>query len=444
MAGCEGSSSPSSLQGEAARIAAQLDASVTANIDEYRNLCAQYNNERTQGTSGTGSGSGTAYPLKQFCSGGSWTNAHDRLTTQVLQNMPAQYASKRESIQSFVRTGSPSLSSLEVTGSTATALTELQGLRARTGHYTPSGHRSTTVTPSDARLGSARTELDNVTSSLNGLPALTAANPAQQTSVRNCLRSGTAGSVTTSSGWTGINTALGLTMPAETKDLKSFLVSVSTNLRTRLNDLNSGNLGERVRAVDTNTQAMRTAIDSARSCIASISPTSAGVTAYLTALNSASTQLGATRTSTSALASALPATTPARDTASTHRSSDEVTDICQILTEATADAVRDRCSDESESAERRRCEERAETRYNTSPPNSPSVLAEVNRSISSVMDTARTTQSGLTAQQWQRVGERSSGTCSSAANAARNNGGTFSDMLRAFDTRTMGTGGAIR
>jgi len=457
MAGCAGDFSPSKLQGEATRIVANLDASVNANLNEYSNLCAQYNNERTAGAA-AGSGSSSAIPLRDACeSGGPWNVAYGRLATRVLSNIPSSDLSKREAIRTWL-TGTGSKPEISNAAFSAT-LDDLKGLQNPTvptvsaAPATPvvaatpaTGADTTSGTVNDEFLGQCRTNVTAIkTDAGTGttLPFGAIFTDPQLTKVRNCL-DGDAGN--------GTNAAVAY--PVRTS---ADTIMGDTGLGTAIPTTPATALTTRTAAAKTATDTLNTQLTTMSGCLTALqgqagfntcTPTSTSP-AHCVKLRDVVTKVETAKTKASECATKL-AAMPARITARTTPATTPIAstpaatptdtgELCAALEAATVREAAAACTGPETSASACRTTETTNARRRV-----PAGFSGINGRIASVLEAARTTTTGNNDQLWSRIGERSSGACNAGMNGARG-GGEFAEMLRRFDQNTMGGGmNAIR
>jgi len=98
LAGCEGDSSPASLQSDISKVAAHLDARVTPSINAYRNICAEFNANGTE----TSSDSNDDKPIIQaYCEGNK-----RKFRDDIVNGYPeSERESRRTAFDDIVNTG---------------------------------------------------------------------------------------------------------------------------------------------------------------------------------------------------------------------------------------------------------------------------------------------------------------------------------------------------
>ncbi|MBI2520477.1 MAG: hypothetical protein HYV97_08660 [Bdellovibrio sp.] len=451
MAGCSGDFSPSKLQGEATRIVANLDASVSANLNEYSNLCAQYNNEKTVGAS-AGSGSSSAYPLREMCeSGGTWDVAYGRLAARILTNTPPADASKKEAIRSYL-TGDgakPEISNAAF----STALDDLKGLKGlQADSLAPIPTTTTASAPgpngtnTDPNIRDSREAVTAIQTAMGttGMPfgaTFTGTGHTAATTEVNTCFGATSGATPTYPFRTNTTDILGANglqdpMPTDTTQLTTRASTAKEKaeaLNTQLDAVKScleGLSGDSGKVPFKSCTASSTgpACSKLREVIAKVTTSKAKAVEAVTKLRELNTNIAARSTPTPS--------TPTTPVASVKK------DLCEGIADGVRADVVTECGPRpatgaTEIASHNTCKAGVEGRNR--PPSQPSQVGSANRRIVSILEASRTTTSGNNDQLWSRIGERSSGSCNAAMNSARG-GGEFAEMLRRFDQNTMGAG----
>jgi len=453
--GCEGDFSPRSLHSEAIRISTLLDASVTANLNEYNNLCARVNNE-SNSTSTTGSGSGDAFPLRTACGEGSWNSAFTTLSNTLLSNMPSTATAHREGILNFLRTGEGNLSDMGVSGGFRTAVERMRALRSSTISASASSSSSSTgggTASGDANSGTARDPeierirrgMNNVKEKLTGLPSSPNAGE---------LGSGVAGCINTLN--PGTHTDIFTSQNA------------ALNAMAPSNPLNDTNLAERVETARSAMAGQGPSITAYKACLEGLprnaapygtatAPCDVSQGADIGSLNAKCRELrgklldaGLMATGMETLNRELPLlksrvaarTTPAA--APVASSPTSTTDVCEAIDVGVQNTVTSECgtrpaSVASEISAFNTCKTGVETRLASRLPSSPARLNAINSELMEIFEQGRTSNVGNTAQLWSRIGERSSGACAAAGNSSRP-GNAFAEFLQRFDSATIGSG----
>jgi len=434
-AGCEGDFSPSSLYGDATKIAAHIDTSVPANLDEYRNFCAQFNNESENGTETEDSDNATPHALKKICSSGSWQSALNNLTTRVLRELPPQHRRKSGDIRRFVQGGSPSLSSIGVGGSFGQALKKIRSLQSKkvtardTGGSSAMDHTAASDKLNSAyedftgALTSAREiRLDSSTATFSG---------STNTAIEGCFRSATI--------------TIANTNPQTIETAIVGLVEPLQNNAQEAKDASGSTQREKTLALKTSTQSASRSLDSVSACIGNLSATGAqgeALELMKRQINGAKTSVARGLPDVVAAVDELGGPESSRSTASNSDNEGESTnDVCEALTILEDRRVDSNCPTGT-AGTATRCRERYEERNTRNAPTS--ALRGISSEVGEVLQLAAAGSAGGQEKLWSSIGQRASGTCERRAFGNRGGGGVFEQMLDQFDPNPNATGTRIR
>ncbi len=454
--GCEGSNSPSTLMGEANRIAAHLDPTVVANLDEFARVCSQSNNHRS---SENGEGSEAKAPtepiLQRVCEAGGVPEGLSVVTNEISRNLPPGLRSHRGAVMRYMRGTGPD-----------SALDDIEGMKS--GALRTAANEMRTISRDGSRDSEPAREVA-ATSATAGAATGAAATPrvpsAAETTARTGIReSRTAVATHTAAVATANATATpaivagtAIPMPTCTPALNPAPTSGQT-LQQYIEGLVPETLGSATAPANPNASeltnketsltSLGTCLTAAQAALSSASPAVActGTTLCADRYNPLISDVLRMRDNVSLLRQELaanppPASSPATPSTATSSRSGVCGEIDREITSQCSATNRGAGGTDAESLST--CRTRVTRELYRNPPSAAG--RELRSRLSSITEAFRSggDEDDRSLETWSAIGERGSGSCA-ASNSGARAGGAMATFLQSFDQRTIGAGATGR